>query len=141
MPRGAKTAKTCSLDTMKCDKFVSIFKVKHMKGWWPFAVNTDLEEIELAGKVETELELLTQEEAEKQPCGLGRDEPQPLDKPNRPDTSFTWFMNPFKSLRYMIWEQYKFCLLKFLVVGMLIALMVLFFYSMPGYTVKKIFGA
>ena len=41
----------------------------------------DLEEIELAGKVEAELELLTQEEAEKSPCGLGRDEPQPLDKP------------------------------------------------------------
>jgi len=40
-------------------------------------------------------------------------------------------MNPFKSLRYMIWEQYKFCLLKFLVVAMLIALMALFFYSMP----------
>ena len=40
MPRGAKTAKTCNLDTTKCDKTVSIFKVKHMKGWWPFAVNT-----------------------------------------------------------------------------------------------------
>ena len=50
---------------------------------------------------------------------------------SRPDTSFTWFMNPFKSLRYMIWEQYKFCLLKFLVVAMLVAVMVLFFYSMP----------
>ncbi|XP_066930260.1 otoferlin-like isoform X4 [Clytia hemisphaerica] len=141
MPRGAKTAKTCSLDTMKVEKTISIFKAKHIKGWWPFAVNTDLEEIELAGKVEAELELLTQEEAEKTPCGLGREEPQPLEKPNRPDTSFTWFMNPFKSLRYMIWEQYKFCLLKFLVVAMLIALMALFFYSMPGYTVKKIFGA
>ena len=44
-------------------------------------LNLDLEEIELAGKVEAELELLTQEEAEKTPCGLGRDEPQPLDKP------------------------------------------------------------
>ncbi|XP_047135991.1 otoferlin isoform X1 [Hydra vulgaris] len=141
MPRGAKTAKTCTLETTKCDKTVSIFKVKHMKGWWPFAVNTDLEAVELAGKVEAELELLTQEEAEKVPCGLGRDEPQPLDKPNRPDTSFTWFMNPFKSLRYMIWEQYKFCLLKFLVVAMLMGLMILFFYSMPGYTVKKMFGA
>ena len=42
---------------------------------------TDLEEIELAGKVEAELELLTQEEAEKTPCGLGREEPQPLEKP------------------------------------------------------------
>ncbi|XP_065062327.1 otoferlin-like isoform X2 [Rhopilema esculentum] len=141
MPRGAKTAKTCNLDTMKTDKPISLLKLKHIKGWWPFAVNTDLEEIELAGKVEAELELLTQEEAEKAPAGLAREEPQPLDKPNRPDTSFTWFMNPFKSLRYMIWEQYKFCLLKFLVIGLLIALMGLFFYSMPGYTVKKIFNA
>ena len=81
MPRGAKTAKTCSLQTMKTDKPISLLKLKHIKGWWPFAVNTDLEEIELAGKVEAELELLTQEEAEKAPAGLGREEPQPLDKP------------------------------------------------------------
>ena len=40
MPRGAKTAKTCSLDTMKVEKTISIFKAKHIKGWWPFAVNT-----------------------------------------------------------------------------------------------------
>ena len=40
MQRCAKTAKTCNLDTMKCDTALSIFKVKHMKGWWPFAVNT-----------------------------------------------------------------------------------------------------
>ena len=46
-----------------------------------FTSVSDLEEIELAGKAETELELLTQEEAEKAPAGPGREEPQPLDKP------------------------------------------------------------
>lgn len=33
------------------------------------------------GKVEAELHLLSKEEAEKNPAGLGRNEPDPLDKP------------------------------------------------------------
>ena len=51
MPRGAKAVKTCTLDMAKKDgsiPHVSLFKLKHMRGWWPFTVNTDLEEIELA---------------------------------------------------------------------------------------------
>ena len=51
MPRGAKSAKTCTLDMLKQDGSVpqvSFFKVKHMKGFWPFTVNTEEEEIELA---------------------------------------------------------------------------------------------
>ncbi|XP_020629755.1 otoferlin-like isoform X2 [Orbicella faveolata] len=144
MPRGAKSAKTCTLDLMKQDGSVpqiSFFKIKHIKGFWPFVVNTDEEVPELAGKVEAELELLTQEEAEKKPAGRAREDPQALEKPNRPDSTFTWFMNPFKSLKYLLWNNYKMCLIKFLVIGLLVALMGLFFYSMPGYTVKKIFGA
>jgi len=35
----------------------------------------------LQGKVEAELHLLTAEEAEKSPVGLGRNEPEPLEKP------------------------------------------------------------
>lgn len=35
----------------------------------------------LQGKVEAELHLLTSEEAEKIPAGIGRNEPDPLDKP------------------------------------------------------------
>lgn len=50
---------------------------------------------------------------------------------SRPDSTFTWFMNPFKSLKYMLWNNYKMCLIKFLVIGLLVALMGLFFYSMP----------
>ena len=51
MPRGSKSVKTCNLDMAKKDgsvPHVSLFKLKHMRGWWPFTVNTDLEEIELA---------------------------------------------------------------------------------------------
>ena len=112
------------------------------------------------GKLEAEFELLTEEEAEKKPAGKGREEPEPLPKPkyvyrvarsgqdftlfryltlnfilmllfSRPDTSFVWFMNPLKSLRYMLWNNYKMCIVKFLVIFLLLALMGLFFYSMP----------
>lgn len=51
MPRGAKSAKTCTLDLMKQDGSVpqiSFFKIKHIKGFWPFVVNTDEEVPELA---------------------------------------------------------------------------------------------
>lgn len=33
------------------------------------------------GKVEAELHLMSSEEAEKHPAGLGRNEPDPLEKP------------------------------------------------------------
>ena len=45
---------------------------------------------------------MSAEEAEKQPAGLAREEPDPLEKPNRPDTSFVWFMTPLKSIQYLI---------------------------------------
>lgn len=35
----------------------------------------------IQGKVEAEIHLLTQEEAEKNPAGLGHNDPDPLDKP------------------------------------------------------------
>ena len=35
----------------------------------------------IQGKVEAEIHLLTAEEAERSPVGMGRNEPDPLDKP------------------------------------------------------------
>ncbi|XP_055886227.1 otoferlin-like isoform X5 [Biomphalaria glabrata] len=144
-PRGAKSSKLCTLDMLKTDGSVpqmSLFKHKRVKGWWPFHVkNEGSEELELTGKVEAELHLMSAEEAEKHPAGLGRSEPDPLEKPNRPDSSFMWFMNPFKSLRYILWHNYKWMIIKLLLVALLVALLILFFYSMPGYTVKKMFNA
>ncbi|XP_076264991.1 otoferlin-like isoform X1 [Rhynchophorus ferrugineus] len=143
-PRGAKSSKLCTLDMLKLDEsvpMVNIFKQKRVKGWWPFYVKKDNEEMELTGKVEAEIHLLTKEEAEKVPVGLGRNEPDPLEKPNRPDSSFMWFMNPIKSIRYILWHNYKWTILKLLIIIGVAIIILLFFYSIPGYTVKKMLGA
>ncbi|XP_040204321.1 otoferlin isoform X5 [Rana temporaria] len=143
-PRGAKTAKQCSIDMVAPEvdlPMVSIFKQKRVKGWWPFVARNENDELELTGKVEAELHLLSAEEAEKSPAGLGRNEPDPLEKPNRPDTSFLWFLNPLKSIRYFIWHTYRWLILKILILILLLLMVGLFLYSMPGYLVKKILGA
>uniref|UniRef100_A0A8C0QQU5 Otoferlin n=1 Tax=Chelonoidis abingdonii TaxID=106734 RepID=A0A8C0QQU5_CHEAB len=143
-PRGAKTAKQCSMDMVTNEgdlPLVSIFKQKRVKGWWPFVARNENDELELTGKVEAELHLLTAEEAEKSPAGLARNEPDPLEKPNRPDTSFIWFLNPLKSIRYFIWHTYRWLLLKLLLLLLVLLLVGLFLYSMPGYLVKKLLGA
>ena len=50
---------------------------------------------------------------------------------SRPATSFSWFTSPFKSLRYVLWRRFKWYIISFLVIFCLLALVVLFFYSMP----------
>ncbi|KAL0125715.1 hypothetical protein PUN28_004639 [Cardiocondyla obscurior] len=143
-PRGAKNSKLCSLGMLKTDgsvPTVNIFKQKRIKGWWPFYVKKENEDMELTGKVEAEIHLLTKEEAEKNPAGFGRNEPDPLDKPNRPDASFMWFLNPLKSIKYIVWHNYKWAILKAIIAIGLIILLLLFFYAIPGYSVKKILGA
>ncbi|XP_028294963.1 otoferlin isoform X11 [Gouania willdenowi] len=143
-PRGAKTAKQCTLAMIQNEHelpTISIFKQKRVKGWWPFAARDENDEMELTGKVEAELHLVTAEEAEKSPVGLGRNEPDPLEKPNRPDTSFMWFLSPLKSIRYFIWHNYRWLILKVLALMLLLLMLGLFLYSVPGYLVKKMLGA
>ncbi|KYO37035.1 hypothetical protein Y1Q_0005859 [Alligator mississippiensis] len=165
-PRGAKTAKQCTLEMVtETDlPMFSIFKQKRVKGWWPFIARNEDDEMEVTGKVEAELHLLTAEEAEKSPAGLARNEPDPLEKPNRPDTSFIWFLNPLKSIRYFLWHtrpdtsfiwflnplksikylictRYKWLIIKIVLALLLIIMVGLFLYSMPGYMVKKLLGA
>ncbi|XP_040455053.1 otoferlin isoform X13 [Falco naumanni] len=143
-PRGAKTAKQCSLEMVTNEAempMISIFKQKRVKGWWPFVARDENDELEVTGKVEAELHLLTEEEAEKSPAGLARNEPDPLEKPNRPDTAFLWFLNPLKSIRYLICTRYKWLIIKILLALLLLIMVALFLYSMPGYMVKKLLGA
>ncbi|XP_063816242.1 fer-1-like protein 4 [Pseudophryne corroboree] len=92
----------------------------------------------LAGKVEAEFQLLTVEEAEKSPVGLGRKEPEPLDKPNRPKTSFNWFVNPLKTFVFFIWKKYKKYIIALLIIAILTIFLVLILYTMPGYISQKI---
>ncbi|XP_037605925.1 otoferlin isoform X11 [Sebastes umbrosus] len=143
-PRGAKTAKQCSLDMIRNEHelpTISIFKQKRVKGWWPFVARDENDEMELTGKVEAELHLVTAEEAEKSPVGLGRNEPDPLEKPNRPDTTFLWFLSPLKAIRYLVCNRYKWLIIKIVVALLLLIMLGLFLYSMPGYLVKKLLGA
>ncbi|KAM9339087.1 otoferlin isoform 2-T2 [Symphorus nematophorus] len=143
-PRGAKTAKQCSIDMIRNEQelpTISIFKQKRVKGWWPFVARDENDEMELTGKVEAELHLVTAEEAEKSPVGLGRNEPDPLEKPNRPDTTFLWFLSPLKAIRYLICNRYKWLIIKIVLALLLLIMLGLFLYSMPGYLVKKLLGA
>uniref|UniRef100_A0AAX7TEE1 C2 domain-containing protein n=1 Tax=Astatotilapia calliptera TaxID=8154 RepID=A0AAX7TEE1_ASTCA len=164
-PRGAKTAKQCTLDMIRNEQdlpTISIFKQKRVKGWWPFVARNENDEMELTvrqsrvkmskimtvlfsmslqGKVEAELHLVTAEEAEKSPVGLGRNEPDPLEKPNRPDTTFLWFLSPLKAIRYLVCNRYKWLIIKIVLALLLLIMVGLFLYSMPGYLVKKLLGA
>ncbi|XP_059972637.1 otoferlin isoform X1 [Mesoplodon densirostris] len=143
-PRGAKTAKQCSMEmaTGEVDvPLASIFKQKRIKGWWPLLARNENDEFELTGKVEAELHLLTAEEAEKNPVGLARNEPDPLEKPNRPDTAFVWFLNPLKSIKYLICTRYKWLIIKIVLALLGLLMLGLFLYSLPGYMVKKLLGA
>ncbi|XP_054702022.1 fer-1-like protein 4 isoform X2 [Grus americana] len=92
----------------------------------------------LMGKVEAEFQLLTVEEAEKSPVGLGRKEPEPLEKPSRPKTSFNWFVNPMKTFVFFIWKRYKKYIILLFIVAVLTIFLVLLIYTMPGYISEKI---
>ncbi|XP_056144940.1 fer-1-like protein 6 [Lampris incognitus] len=133
-PRGAKSAKLCKQD-MWTDgtERVSIFQQKRARGWWPFSKSG-----ELTGKVEAEFHLVTAEEAEKNPVGRARKEPEPLEKPNRPDTSFSWFVNPFKCFFHLVWRSYK----KYIIIGVILLITALFLalllYTLPGAISQRI---
>ncbi|XP_044517518.1 fer-1-like protein 4 [Gracilinanus agilis] len=93
----------------------------------------------LTGKVEAEFELLTVEEAEKHPVGKGRKEPEALEKPNRPKTSFNWFVNPLKTFVFFIWRRYWHILVLLLVLALLTIFLLLVFYTIPGQISEVIF--
>ncbi|XP_064864981.1 otoferlin isoform X1 [Oncorhynchus nerka] len=142
-PRGAKTAKQCSIGMVQNEAelpCISIFKQKRVKGWWPFVARDENDEMELTGKVEAELHLMSAEEAEKSPVGLGRNEPDPLEKPNRPNTSLSWLLSPMHVVCILAWRQYKLhCVL---LLGAVLGLLFLglLFFSMPSALSNKIFN-
>ncbi|KFP81977.1 Fer-1-like 4, partial [Apaloderma vittatum] len=81
MVRAAKSSELCTIQMAKenATPRFSIFRNKRMRGWWPFIKLKDQEDEEREereGKVEAEFQLLTVEEAEKSPVGLGRKEPE-----------------------------------------------------------------
>ncbi|NXL23999.1 FR1L4 protein, partial [Setophaga kirtlandii] len=77
----AKSSEHCTIKMAKenATPRFSIFRYKRMRGWWPFIKLRDQEDddiLSLQGKVEAEFQLLTVEEADKSPVGLGRKGPE-----------------------------------------------------------------
>lgn len=125
---------------------LDLFVQKSSRGWWACYKRDTADPTAppvCSGKIEMTVELLAGYEAAAKPAGQGREDPNQhpiLEEPNRPATSFLWFTSPFKTLRYIIWRRYKWILLIVLILIIVALLLGIFFYSMPGYTVKKLFG-
>ncbi|XP_031705495.1 fer-1-like protein 4 [Anarrhichthys ocellatus] len=85
----------------------------------------------LMGKVEAELQLVALEQAEGNPVGRARKEPEPLDKPNRPSTSFTWFVNPMKTFIFLIWKKFKKFIIALVILAILTLFLALIVYTLP----------
>uniref|UniRef100_UPI0037E7FE4C myoferlin isoform X2 n=1 Tax=Semicossyphus pulcher TaxID=241346 RepID=UPI0037E7FE4C len=118
----------------------SLFSQKSVRGWWPCAIEQDGKQV-LGGKVEMTLEIVEEKEMQERPAGKGRDEPNMnprLDQPNRPDTSFFWFTNPCKTMKFIVWRKFKWIF----IIGIILFLVLLFlgilFYSLPNYISMKI---
>ncbi|XP_076243958.1 fer-1-like protein 6 [Calliopsis andreniformis] len=142
MPRGSANSKNCTLKLLKPSlPTIDLFKVTRTKAWWPFVRSVGAQDYVQAGKVELEMSILPATEAEEQPAGRGRDPPQSLPPPNRPDTSFSWFRNPWKAFRFVVCRYYKWRIIFFFLFVLLFLLVACAIYAFPGYLVKRLLGA
>ncbi|KAG8435205.1 hypothetical protein GDO86_013229 [Hymenochirus boettgeri] len=139
----SKVPEKCTLDVLdlvKTPKVASLFEQKSMRGWWPcYAEKSGIRV--LAGKVDLTLEVLNEKEADERPAGKGRDEPNmnpKLDPPNRPDTSFLWFTNPCKTMKFIVWRRFKWYFIGGIIILFLVLFLAVFLYSLPGYVSMKI---
>ncbi|XP_057593481.1 myoferlin isoform X3 [Hippopotamus amphibius kiboko] len=144
----AKSPEKCNLDMIPDLKAVnplkvktaSLFEQKSMRGWWPCYADKDGCRV-MAGKVEMTLEVLNEKEADERPAGKGRDEPNmnpKLDPPNRPETSFLWFTNPCKTMRFIVWRRFKWVLIGLMFLLILLLFVAVLLYSLPNYLSMKI---
>ncbi|XP_070833559.1 myoferlin isoform X2 [Chaetodon trifascialis] len=118
----------------------SLFSQKSVRGWWPCAIQQDGKHV-LGGKVEMSLEIVDEKEMDERPAGKGRDEPNmnpKLDQPNRPDTSFFWFTNPCKTMKFIVWRRFKCIFILAIVLLLVILFFGILFYSLPNYISMKI---
>ncbi|XP_068577997.1 myoferlin [Cebidichthys violaceus] len=118
----------------------SLFSQKSVRGWWPCTIEQDGKH-ELGGKVEMTLEIVEEKEMEERPAGKGRDEPNmnpKLDPPNRPDTSFFWFTNPCKTMKFIVWRRFKWIFIAAILLLLVFLFLGILFYSLPNYISMKI---
>ncbi|KAI5609942.1 dysferlin isoform X9 [Silurus asotus] len=144
MLKPAKSPEKCGLELLSQpqDKLVSLFEQKTVKGWWPCVCDRQGEKI-LAGKVEMTLEIVSEQEQEERPAGLGREEPNMnprLEEPQRPETSFLWFSSPYKTLRFIVWRRFKWLILLLIILFFILLFLGVFLYAFPNYFAMRLVG-
>ncbi|XP_041829318.1 myoferlin-like isoform X2 [Melanotaenia boesemani] len=142
----AKTPEKCSLEMMelegphKLQNTKSLFAQQSVRGWWPCHIEEGGKKV-LGGKVEMTLEIISEADADERPAGKGRDEPNmnpKLNPPNRPETSFFWFTNPCKTMKFIVWRRFR-CLFIGLIILIIVVLFIaILLYSLPNYISMKI---
>lgn len=60
---------------------------------------------------------------------------------SRPDVALLWFLIPLKAVKHLVCDQYRWLTIKIVAALLLLAILALFLYNMPGYMVKKLLGA
>ncbi|XP_056286626.1 myoferlin-like isoform X1 [Pseudoliparis swirei] len=145
----AKTPEKCSLKMMedletgaplKSDQAKSLFAQQSVRGWWPCSIEQDGQKV-LGGKVEMTLEIVGDEQADEKPAGKGRDEPNmnpKLDPPNRPETSFFWFTNPCKTMKFIVWRRFRCLFIGLILLTIVVLFLAILLYSLPNYISMKI---
>ena len=51
---------------------------------------------------------------------------------SRPDSTLMWFLQPLKSLAFMLWRNHKWLIIKLVLISLLAFVLALFIYSTPG---------
>ncbi|XP_072229894.1 myoferlin-like isoform X2 [Leuresthes tenuis] len=145
----AKTPEKCSLKMMddlemevphKLEKAKSLFAQQSVRGWWPCYIEQDGKKV-LGGKVEMTLEIVSEADAEERPAGKGRDEPNmnpKLDLPKRPETSFFWFTNPCKTMKFILWKRFRCLFIGLIILTIVLLFLAILLYSLPNYISMKI---
>ncbi|XP_047464491.1 myoferlin isoform X4 [Mugil cephalus] len=143
-----KTPEKCSLDMMefegnapqKADDSKSLFAQQSVRGWWPCSIEQDGKKV-LGGKVEMTLEIVSETDADERPAGKGRDEPNmnpKLDPPKRPETSFFWFTNPCKTMKFILWRKFRCLFIGLIILTIVLLFVAILLYSLPNYISMKI---
>ncbi|KAK3890500.1 hypothetical protein Pcinc_005580 [Petrolisthes cinctipes] len=121
---------------------VNLFDAKRVYGYFPF-IRVKEGITQIAGKIEMELEMVSEEEAKLRPAGQGRDDPNmnpKLPEPDRPASSFLWITSPWKSFKHILWRRYKWYCITLVILFPLFLFLFLFLYSLPSATVDYMLG-
>ncbi|XP_070528249.1 otoferlin [Cardiocondyla obscurior] len=143
MPRGSTNSKNCTLKLLQPQlPTINLFKVTRTRAWWPFTRSVNADKYIQAGKIELEISILKAIDADDQPVVTDCRQTHKLYCAcSRPDTSFSWFRNPWRACCFIVCRYYKWRILCCMTFTLFVLLVACGIYAFPGYFVKRILGA